>query len=318
MVAADHVSRRLLASLGALAYGLALISFGAAHSLPVMLLAAFAWGAASDAFIHGCEVALVDLAGEDLPKALARMNAWASAGDLLGPLALAACALLGLGWRGAFLGSGVLMVGYAAWLASQDLPGPHPRDSRAPPLAGVLSALKDRRLLHLALVLGLFGLLDEPLDGFVIAYLERVRGLPPQLATAPVVAILIGGMAGYGGFERFGGGRRPRHVVLAAALLAAALPAVLFLPFLPLQVAAGFVFGAAGAVFYTTLQARILDLRPGQAGTASAVASLLGMAAMGFPALVGFTADAYGLGAGVGLYAAVPLVILALLALWRR
>ena len=71
VVAADYVSRRMLASLGALAYGLALIAFGLSHSLPTLLLAAFVWGAASDAFVHGCEVALVDLAGEDLPQSLA-------------------------------------------------------------------------------------------------------------------------------------------------------------------------------------------------------------------------------------------------------
>ncbi|MGH6958791.1 MAG: hypothetical protein ACREEW_19170, partial [Caulobacteraceae bacterium] len=38
-MAADYVSRRLLASLGALAYGLALIAFGLGQSLPALLVA---------------------------------------------------------------------------------------------------------------------------------------------------------------------------------------------------------------------------------------------------------------------------------------
>ena len=77
IIAADYVSRRAIASLGAATYGLAMIVFGVGHSLPLLLAAAFAWGAASDAFVHGAEVALVDLADERSARTLARMNAWA-------------------------------------------------------------------------------------------------------------------------------------------------------------------------------------------------------------------------------------------------
>ena len=318
-IAADYVSRRLLASLGALTYGLAMIAFGIGHSLPVLLAAAFAWGAASDAFVHGAEVALVDIAGDDLPKTLARMNAWASVGDLLAPLTLGVVAALGFGWRGAFLGGGAAMLAYAAWLASQPLPPPHPPQRLPNPFAGVWAILKDRRVLALALVLGLFGLLDEPLAGFLIAYLERVRRLSPALATAPVMAILVGGMGGYAAFERLAGERPPRRVIAgAAAVLALSLPATLFAPWLAAQMAAGLVFGAAGAVFYTTLDSLVLSLRPGQAGATSAVVGLVGMLGMAFPALVGAVADAYGLAAGVGLYAAIPIAILALAGLEAR
>jgi predicted MFS family arabinose efflux permease len=168
-------------------------------------------------------------------------------------------------------------------------------------------------------LLGLFSLLDEPLDGFMIAYLERVRGLTPALATAPVAAILVGGMLGFAAFERLTAGRRPRAVILAcAAAMTAALPAAIFMPFLPLQMAAALGFGAAGAVLYNSLEAVILSLRPGQAGATSAVVSLVGMTGMGAPALVGALADAHGLGAGIALYAAVPPIILALAAAWRR
>jgi predicted MFS family arabinose efflux permease len=318
LVAADYVSRRLLASLGALAYGLALIAFGLAHTLPMLLLAAFFWGAASDAFVHGSEVALVDLAGEDLPLALARMNGWAAVGDLLGPLTLAAGAAIGFGWRGAFLGLGVLMLGYAAWLGSLRLPPPHPPTHAPRPLVGVLAVLKDRRVLFLALVLGLYSLLDEPLDGFMIAYLERVRGLSVEAATLLIMTVLVGGMAGYAAFERLVGARPARRVIIGCAvLMACALPAVLFAPIIALQAVAGLVFGAAGSVFYTTLETAVLSQRPGQAGATSAVVSSVGMLGIGFPAIVGLVADSYGLVAGVGLYAVIPPIILALVAIGR-
>ena len=319
LVAADYVSRRLLASLGALTYGLAMIAFGVGHSLPVLLTAAFAWGAASDAFVHASEVALVDLAEDALGKTLARMNAWASVGDLLGPATLAVAAMLGFGWRGAFIGGGVAMLGYAAWLATQRFPPPHPPEKLPNPLAGVWAIARDREVLLLAVVLGLFSLLDEPLDGFMIAYFERVRGFAPALATAPVVAILVGGMAGFAVFERLAGGRSPRVVILAcAAAMIVTLPVAIYAPFLPLELAAGLGFGAAGAVFYTTLESVVLALRPGQAGATGAVVSTIGMLGMGFPALVGALADSRGLGAGLALYAAIPPVTLALAAWWRR
>ena len=316
LVAADYLSRRLLASLGALAYGLALIAFGLAHTLPMLLLAAFLWGAASDAFVHGSEVALVDLAGDDLPLALARMNGWAAVGDLLGPLTLAAGAAIGFGWRGAFLGLGGLMLGYAAWLGSMKLPPPHPPERAPHPLVGVLTILKDRRVLFLALVLGVYCPLDEPLDGFMIAYLERVRGLSVEAATLLIMTVLLGGMAGYAAFEQLVGARPARRVIIGCAvLMTCALPAVLFAPVIALQAAAGLVFGAAGSVFYTTLETAVLSQRPGQAGATSAVVSSVGMLGIGFPAIVGLVAASYGLVAGLSLYAVIPPIILALVAL---
>jgi len=319
VVAADHVSRRWLASLGALAYGLALIAFGLAHSLPTLLIAGFVWGAASDAFVHGCEVALVDLAGDDLPKTLARMHGWAAVGDLLGPLTLAAGAVLGFGWRGAFLALGAAMLGYALWIASQKLPPPHPSEHRPSALASVLAIARDRRVLFLAVVLGLFSLLDEPLLGFLVAYLERVRHLSAALAAAPILGILVGGMAGYGAYERLTGGRgRRRVIVLSALVMAVTLAITVFAPWLALQTLAGAGFGASAAIFYTTYDAMVLALRPGQAGATSAVVSTVGMVGIGFPPLVGLVADHAGLGAGIALYAVIPVLVLALVALDRR
>ena len=55
----------------------------------------------------------------------------------------------------------------------------------------------------------------------------------------------------------------------------------------------------------------------GKAGTSQAVVSTFGLLGVGFPALVGAVSDAFGLTAGLGLYAAVPLAILLVLALGR-
>jgi hypothetical protein len=90
------------------------------------------------------------------------------------------------------------------------------------------------------------------------------------------------------------------------------LPVAIFAPALAAQMLAALLFGLSSAAFYATLQAHILALRPGQAGSVSAVVGLIGMAGMGFPLAAGAVSDAVGLAAGVALYAVVPAGVLAL------
>lgn len=297
------------------------------------------WGAATDAFFTGCEVSLVDLCGEDeLPLALGRMNAYGAVGDLLGPLTLAGALAAGLPWRGVFVFGAAAMALYAAALASQRFPKPKSEPPEAP-AAAVWSVLRDPRVLLLAVVDGLHGLLDEPLLGFLNAYLERSRGWAPAAATALISLMVAAGLCGYlavplvrrrlpdwplprlgtrrrGSSPRATEGRRLSDwslLRLFAAGLAASLAALVLAPAAWAAGLAGLAFGFAGAVFYSVLEATYLSLRPGQAGTTGAVVSAIGMAGIGFPALVGAVSDAYGLAAGLGVYAMVPAIMLILL-----
>lgn len=314
-VAADYVSRRLLASLGALGFGLCMIAFGLGHSFVVLLVASVLWGAASDAFVHGCEVALIDLAGDDLVPALARVNTLGAVGDLLGPLMLAGGAAIGVSWRVFFLAGGALMIAYALLLGCQRFPPPRPPEHARTPLAGVWAVLRDRRVIALAVVDGLFGLLDEPFLAFIIAWLERVRGHPPATATLIATAAVAGGLVGYASVERIAGRFRPRSLLLASgAAIAVAVGALLVAPAPPLQAVTAAAFGISGALFYSVLQVAYLGLRPGQAGATQAVVSTIGLAGFAFPALVGAVSDHRGLTTGLSLYVAVPVVMVAILA----
>ncbi|MDP3385478.1 MAG: MFS transporter, partial [Phenylobacterium sp.] len=258
-------------------------------------------------------VALVDLAGDDLPRALGRVNAWSAVGDLLAPLTLALAAAVGLGWRGLFLAGGGLMLAYGLWLASQRFPPPHRREGEVRPDLDLLALITDGRVLLMAVIMGLFSLLDEPLLAFLIAYLEEVAGHGAGMAVALSTGALVGGLIGYGLAERLIPEESPGAVLAPSALVAAlSLPVLAFAPQAWLVVAGGLVFGVSGAVFYTALQSLVLTLRPGQAGSTGAAVSIIGLAGAGFPALVGGVADAWGLGAGLGLYAAIPALLLAL------
>lgn len=317
-IAADHVSRRLLSSLGAVAYGAAMIAFGLGDSIWMLLAAAFAWGAASDAYVHVAQIALAELAGDDLPRILARVNAWAAVGDLLAPLTLIVAAGLGLSWRGLFIGGGLLVLAHAAWLGSHKFPPPGPADEREPLFQGLWSLIRDRRVMALAVVYGLYGLLDEPLLGFLIAHLERVRGFTTESATALAASAIVGSLGGFIAAARVVRTDHTRGVLTVTATIAAcALPVLAFAPWAPAILLGGAAFGAAGAIFYTALKVVVLTLRPGQVGSTGAVISTIGLIGMGFPALAGWASDRWGLGAGLGLYVAVGAAVLALTVLAR-
>lgn len=313
-MAADFVDRRRLAALGALVYGACLLAFAVGQSLPVLLVAELCWGAARGAFVHSCEVALVDLYPDDLAPVLGRVNAYGAVGDLLAPLTLAAAAALGVSWRAVFLLGAVLMLLYAGWIARQRFPATRRTAGGEGPVVAVLGIVRDRRIVLLAVVSGLFGLLDEPFLGFTMAYLEKVRALSPALAATVAAAAVGGGIAGFlvgPAATRRLPGRWP--LLLFGVLVAVTVPSLALAPVVPLQLASAAAFGFSGAAFYALLQAAYLGLRPGRAGTSQAVVSTIGVFGAGFPALAGAVADARGLGAGLALYAAVPVLMLVLL-----
>jgi hypothetical protein len=124
-----------------------MIAFGSGGSYWGLAIACVAWGAASDAFVHGSEVALVDLAGRHLPRALGRVHLLAGLGDVLAPLLIAPAAVHGGGWRELSIGGGIVMIGYSAWLARLRLPRPARGERDPRPLRGVLDVLRDRRVI---------------------------------------------------------------------------------------------------------------------------------------------------------------------------
>lgn len=314
VVATDFVSRRWLAAGGAFAYGLCLLAFALGDSLAVLLVAAFVWGAASDAFVYASQVALVDLARDDLAPMLARVNALGTVGDLMGPLMLIAGSAMQVSWRVVFGVGGAFMLIYAVSISLQRFPPPRPPADGHSPLGAIVAVVRDRRVIAFALVGMLYDLLDEPLLGFLIAYLETTRHLPPTLAIAVASAILVGGLIGFVTVAVV-----PSRLVATQALVGSvviiglSLAALVAAPVTALQASSAVVFGFAGAVFYSMFQARYLTLRPGQAGTSQALLSTMSLAGIGYPALVGAVADRWGLAGGLSLYIIVPAAMLLLL-----
>lgn len=310
MAAADFVSRRLLGAGGAFVFALCLLAFATCRSFAALAVASFLWGAASDAFVHATQLALAELAGDDLDATLACTNLLGSVGELLGPVTLAFAAGTGLGWRPVFAAGGVLMLAYAAWLSFQPLP--RPRRDRSTPWSVARAVFRDVRVLRLAALWGLSATLEAPFVGFLVANLQT-RGISAAFATALVVSVVAGGMVTYAGLAllRRPASTRARFVIASLGLLVTTV-GIVAAPWTVVVGLAGVGFGAATALLWVALQVSVFRLRYGEVGTTQAVVSGLATLSVAVPPLIGVAADRIGLGAAMWLFTLAPAAILLL------
>ncbi|HEV2767520.1 MAG TPA: MFS transporter [Acidimicrobiales bacterium] len=300
-VAADYRSRRVIAGGGALASAAALLVIGAADSYGLFLTGAFMVGAASTAMVDTCEIALADLAGDDyLEDHLTVQNVWGSVGDLLGPAIVVAVAALGLSWRVSYVVGAALVLAYGAWLASLPFPPPQPHEDGYRVGSAVVSVLRDPGVWLVGLGVMLLGPLDEPMLAFLIAHLQQARGLTETGATLIAALSVVGALAGYATLRRW-----TSALASDAALLALATSALVAAPDALTASGVSLLVGVFLVRVWVALQARVLRVRPGQAGTVKAVVALVETTGWGLPLLAGAVADRTNVTAGLAAYAAV-------------
>jgi FSR family fosmidomycin resistance protein-like MFS transporter len=314
-IAADYVSRRVIAAGGAFGFAAALAVFATTDSYLLLVAASFAIGVAASAMVDASELALVDLSGDDLPRMLGAQNFMGSIGDLAGPLVIIVAAALGFGWEAPFLFGAVLMAAFGAWLAMSPLPPPHRADDHPTPRRAIAEIVRDRRVWVYGAMAALLGPLDEPFLAFLIARLQRTDGLSAAGATAIAMVTIVGALIGSAQQARHAPPTPPLMrpaitVAVAVTLVAVAPSALLVLP-------GALVFGFGIIGFWTALQARVLKLRPGQAGTVSAVVSTIEFSGFLIPIGIGVVVDMYGLRAGLACYAVLAGLLLALVAFDR-
>lgn len=299
-VAADYRSRRAIAGGGAFASAAALLVIGTADSYGLLLAGAFMVGAASTAMVDTCEIALADLAGDDLEKHLTVQNLWGSVGDLLGPAIVVTVAALGLSWRVSYVVGAGLVLLYGAWLASLPFPPPHPHPDGHRVGGAVTSVLRDPAVWLAGTAVMLLGPLDEPMLAFLIAHLQQARGLTETGATLIAALSVVGAFVGYATLRRW-----KNAPALDAALLAMATSALVAAPDALTASGVSLLVGVFLVRVWVALQARVLRIRPGQAGTVKAAVALIETAGWGLPLVAGAVADHANVTAGLGTYAAV-------------
>lgn len=315
--AADRYSRRVISAGGAFGFALALALFAVGGSFGMLAAGAFLMGMSSTAMVDGAEVALVDLAGDDLRRYLARSNLLATVGDLLGPVLLGGAVVLGLSWRTAFAAGAVLMTLYALALSAAPLPPPvragaGEGDGDKAPL-GLVAVLRDPAVW----VLGVMGLLmipfDEPLVGFTVALLEQDRGASPAVATAVAFVGIIGGVVAFTTLaRRFEAVDDHRLLLGSVAAMGAGAVTIAVVPVLAVVAVAGFVTAIGLSLAWLAVQHRSLLLRPGQVGTTKAVLGAIESTGAWLPMAIGALADRAGLTWAVGSFGIVGGVLVAL------
>ena len=284
--------------------------FATSTSYPVLVAASFVIGVAASAMVDACELALVDVSGDDLPRMLGASNLMGSIGDLAGPAVIIAAAWLGFGWQAPFLLAAVLMAAYGVWLAMSPLPPPHRHEEQEAPHRALASIIRDRRVWIFGVMAMLLSPLDEPFLAFLIAHLQRTDGMSRTIATAIAMLTVVGAFVGALEQAR----RAPPNppLVRPALLVAAAVTSIALAPTAVLVLPGALVFGFGMIGFWTALQARVLLLRPGQAGTVSAVVSTIEFTGFVIPIAVGVVVDAHGLRAGIACYAVLALLLAAI------
>jgi MFS family permease len=299
-VAADFRSRRVIASAGTFGYAASLVVIGSATSYGAVLVGSFVIGIASTAMVDASEIALADLAGDDLPRQLTRQNFLGSVGDVLGPALVIGVAAAGLSWRWCFWLGAALLVVYGLWLASVPFPAPHPSTDGTTVRGSIASVLRDP-LVWIAGAAGmLLGPLDEPLLAFLIAHLENARGLTEAGATLIAGLTVVGEFVGYATLRR-----RAGNLTSDGALLAVSTTALVAAPEAITASVAAVLVGVFLIRVWLDLQARVLTLRPGQAGTVKATVSTIETVGWALPLLAGAIADAVDVTAGLVTYAVI-------------
>lgn len=311
-LAADFVDRRKLLAGGAFAYAASMALFGLSDSFWVMTVAALAWGASGDPFTHPTDVVLTELDPDMLETNIARGNFLGSLGDILSPLTVALVFALGLDWRILMFVGAVGMAAYGIWFLTLDIPPIKERANGHTPWSSLVSVARDRRVILGSLVITLFSTLDEPFAAFVILFL-RDDGYSATTANVVAMAFFVASALGFLLVPWLTRRFSARGIRLGLALLMLAGVLAVVSGLIGLLTVGLFVTGAAGAAFYSIVYAGLLRLRPGQVGATGTVSSYIDTLALAFPPLVGATADAAGLQAGLALYALIPAGILILL-----
>ncbi len=305
--------RRRVILAGGVVFVAAVLGMALAHSFLVLLVAVVAFFPASGAFVSLTQSALLDADPPRRAQLMARWTLAGSAGDVAGPLLVAAVLAAGGSWRLSFALVGA--AGAATWLAiaavgratvqprggaPQNPPeGPDESDGAQDSWPGLRAALRisvQAGAFRWLTLLEVSDLLLDVFTAFLALYLVAVVHVSPAVAALGVAVRLGSVLAGdallIGVLERFSALAVLRVSALATGLL---FPAFLLVPGLGLKLVALAAVSVATAPWYPVLQAELFASLPGRSGLAVSLGSASGLAGGVGPLAVGLLAQRFGL-----------------------
>ena len=308
--------RRLLVLGGGLAFAASLGLVSVSQGFLVLLVAWVVFFPASGAFVSLSQASLMDADPTRREQNMARWTFTGSVANIVGALALAAAAALGLGWRGAFLALAVLTIP-AIVAAYRIRLGPTARDpdrdaaSFVGGIRAAISALRRFAVVKWLALLQASDLMFDTLKGFLALYMVDVVGVSESSAALTIAVLLGVGLVGdfllIPLLERVRGLTYLRFSVAVVLLL---YPAFLLAPSFGLKLAAVGALGFASAGWYSILQGQAYSSLPGRSGTIVALGNVFGLAASLVPLGLGVVSANWGLDTAMWLLLAGPVLLL--------
>jgi FSR family fosmidomycin resistance protein-like MFS transporter len=305
-VAAVTWRRRLLVVGGGGFFAGALAVAAGAGTFWALLIAFSVLYPASGAFVSLSQAALMDLGPERREHNMARWTLAGALGAVVGPLALAAFAWAGLGWRGLF--AGLALVALALAVRARRVPEDgngerlHVRDA--------LRVLTRREVFRWLFLLELSDLMLDVFLGFLALYLVDEAGASVATGGLAVAvwtsAGLVGSAAAIPFLQRVDGLRYLRG---SAALTALFFVAFLAFPGLVVKVVLLSGIAVANAGWYPVLQARLYGALGEASGLALTVGALFPLNAV-LPLAIAAIAERYGLTVALWPLLAAPAALL--------
>jgi MFS transporter, FSR family, fosmidomycin resistance protein len=305
--------RRAVVAAGGVAFALALVGAALAESFWPLLIAFVVLFPAAGAFVSLSQATLMDLDPDGRERNMARWSVAGGLGAVGGPLAVAALAGWGGGWRWLFgsfalLALALLLATMRAWPAAPTV---------APARPSVRAALRAARrptVVRWLVVLEFADLLTDVLLGFLALYFVDEVGVSAKTGGFAVAvwtgAGLVGGLGIVVLLRRVSG----LSYLRASAPVALGLYAgFLLAPGAPAKLALVALLGLATAGWYSIPKARLYAALPGQSGAALTLGSLAGLIRAAAPLALGLAAERYGLATAMWILVAAPAGLLVLL-----
>jgi FSR family fosmidomycin resistance protein-like MFS transporter len=292
--------------------------YGLAPGFALLMLGSMIFYPASGAFVSLSQASLMDMDPARHEHLMARWTLAGSLGVVAGPLVLGAAVVLGLGWRGLFIGLSLaaLALTVVVWVQSRRAPLKEKAGDEPPQTfwSGLRRAGQAARRIDVLRWLVLLMFSDFMLDvllGFLALYMVDVVGVSPALAG---VAVAVWSGVGLVGdalliplLERVRGLNYLRFSALAMLVL---YPAFLLAPWYGAKLVLLALMGLGNAGWYAILKGQLYSALPGQSGTAMALDSGFSLVYGLVPALLGFVAQRAGLPVMMWILVAGPVALL--------
>ena len=309
--------RRLLVIGGGLAFAASLALVSISHGFVVLLVAWIVFFPASGAFVTLSQASLMDVDPARREQNMARWEFVGSVANVIGPLALTAAIVLGLGWRGAFLAVAAFAIPAIAAAGRVPISGERRglRQDESAFREGVRTALNAAKQFHITrwfILLAASDLMIDVFKSFLALYMVDVVGLSESGAALTLAVWIAAGLFGdlllIPLLERVRGLTYLRFSVAAVLVL---YPTFLIAPSFELKLIAAGLLGFANAGWYSILQGHAYTSMPGRSGTVMALGNVFGIAGYLLPLGLGAAASAWGLDTAMWLLLAGPLALLA-------